>query len=303
MLRVLRKQLLLQCIDPVEIALAVQIRSLLHGCERSPALRIDDIRILEGLGHAVDLREAAAALLRVFARDLLALRENIISFRMRKHDIHAEAGHQADHALRNGQRLSVAGRICPGHGKLFALQVLNAAKVMNDLLHVGKALRRMVNVTLQVDERRLLLQDSVLVSLRHRVHEGFLVSMTLSDIHVIPDSDDIRHKGNHVRGFSHCFAMRDLALLLIQILYLQSEQVAGRAEGKPGSGGVVAEHGDAESGVEDLRGNILLSQMSEGIRHSEDGHDLIVCLIPGKEEIILIHVAELQRIKLVNKCL
>lgn len=46
-----------------------------------------------------------------------------------------------------------------------------------------------------------------------------------------------------------------------------------------------------------------MSQMSEGIRHSEDGHDLIVCLIPGKEEIILIHVAELQRIKLVNKCL
>ena len=127
--------------------------------------------------------------------------------------------------------------------------------------------------------------------------------MPLADIHVIADSDDIRHEGNHVRGFSYRLAVRDLALLLIQILYLQSQQIARGGKGESGSGGVVAEDGDSQSGIKDLRGDILLSQMPESVRHREDRHDLIIRLVPGEVEIILIHVAELQRIQLVDKCL
>jgi hypothetical protein len=84
---------------------------------------------------------------------------------MGQDDVHAEAGEQADDALRDGQRLAVAGGVGPGHGDLLALEVLDAAEVVDDVQQVGHALGRMVDVALQVDQRRALLEDAVAVAL------------------------------------------------------------------------------------------------------------------------------------------
>ena len=146
---------------------------------------------------------------------------------MSKNYIHSESCHQTDNTLRYGQRLAVAGRISPCHGQLLALQVLNTAEVMDDLFHVCKALCRMVNVALQVDKSRLLLEDTVFMSLCDRIHEGLLIGMSFADIHIITDTDDVSHEGNHVRRLSDSFTVSDLALLLVQILYFQTKQVAG----------------------------------------------------------------------------
>ena len=174
---------------------------------------------------------------------------------------------------------------------------------MDDLFHIRQTLGRMVDIALQVDKCRLLLQDTVLVTLRHRVNHGLLIGVALADIHVIADTDDVCHEGDHVRGLSHRLAMRDLALLLIQVLHLKAKQIAGGAERESGSCGIIAEQGNSQPGVKDLRGDIPLSQIPERVRHGKQRHDLIICLIPGKEEIILIHVTELQCVQLVNKSL
>ena len=71
--------------------------------------------------------------------------------------------------------------------------------------------------------------------------------MALTDVHVIPDTDDLCHKGDHIGGLSDSFAVGDLRLLLVQVLALESQQVAGGGKGEPGAGGVVPEDGDTKS--------------------------------------------------------
>ena len=85
----------------------------------------------------------------------------------------------------------------------------------------------MVDIALQVDERRLLLEDPVSVSLLDSVRNRLLIGVALADVHVVTDSDDVRHEGNHVGGLADRLAVCDLALLLVQILRGQSQQVAG----------------------------------------------------------------------------
>ena len=217
---------------------------------------------------------------------------------MGQRDVHAEAGEQADDALRDGQRLAVAGAVGPGHGDLLALEVLHAAEVVDDVQHVGHALRRMVDVALQVDERRALLEDAVAVAFFQSVHERLLILVTLMDVHVVADADDVSHEGDHVGGLTDGLAVRDLALLLVEDLLLEAEEVAGGSEGEAGTGGVVAEEGDAEAGVEDLGGLVALAQVAQGVGYGKDGVDLVVGLVPGPVEVGLIHVVDVQRLKM-----
>ena len=300
MLRVLLQQLLFKGVNAVKIPLCVEIRALLHGREGRPALRIDDIRIPEGLRHAAGLRKGSAALLGVPAGDLLNLREHVIAFRMGKNHIHAEPCHKTDHALGHAERFPVAGTVSPAHGQLFPLQILHPAEIMDDLFHIRHTLGRMVDIALQVDQGRLLLQDPVLIALSHGVRDKLLVSMPLPDVHVIADSDHVRHKGNHVGGFPDCLAMGDLALLLVQVLHGKSQQVAGGGKGKSRSGGIVPENGNSETRIEDPGGNISLPEIAQRIRDRKDSHNLIICLIPGQKEIIIVHVFKIESVKLFN---
>ena len=302
-LGVLGQQLLLQSLDALGVALAVQVGALLHGGKGRPALGVDHIGVLEGLRHVVGAGEGTAGLGSVLAGDFLDLGHDLVSFGMGQHNVHAEAGHQADDALGNGQGLAVAGGVRPGHGDLLALQVLDAAELMDDVQHVGHGLGGMVDVALQVDQRGLLLQNAVLVALGHSVHHVMHVLVALADVHVVTDADDVRHEGDHVGSLADGLAVGDLALALVQILHFQTQQVAGGGEGETGAGGVVAEQADAQTGLENLGGDVVLAHVTQGVRHGEHGLQLVSGLLPGEEEIVLVHFLEVQGVQLVDVAL
>ncbi len=291
---VLSQQLLLQLVDSGLIALPVQLGALFHGLEGSPALGVDNVRVLEGVLHRAGFPEGAAGLLRIGPGDLLDLRHNLIALRVGQHHVHAKAGKQADDALGDAQRLAVAGGVGPGHRHLFALQVLHAAHLVDDVEQVGHGLGGVVHITLEVDQGGTLLQDTLLIALVQGVHEGLLIFVALLNEHVVPDADDVGHKGDHVGRLPDRLAVGDLALFFVQVADLQAQQVAGGGKGEAGAGGVVPEDRDAQAGVKDLGGDIALPQVPQGIGHGEDGVQLVVRLVPGPVEVVLVHAVDLQ---------
>ena len=301
MLGVLGQQLLLQSVDTRLVTGLIQLGAFLHGGEGSPALGIHDVGVGKGLGHGVGLVELGAVLLAVPAGHLLHLGHHIIALGMGQHHVHAEPGHQADDALGHGQGLAVAGGVSPGHGDLLALQVLHTAELMDDVQHVRHALGGVVHVALQVHQGGLLFQNAVPVALLHGIHEGLLVLVALADEHVVPDTDDVGHEGDHVGGLADGLAVGDLALLLVQVLDGQTQQVAGGGEGEPGAGGVVPEDGDAQAGIEDPGALVALAQVTQGVGHGEDGLQLLVGLVPGPVEVGLVHVVDVQLFQMLGQ--
>ena len=110
----------------------------------------------------------------------------------------------------------------------------------------------MVHIALQIDQGGFLLQDSVVMSFGNSIHEGLLILVAFADEHIIADTDDIRHEAYHVGCFTNGLSVSNLGLLFIQVLNLQSQQIAGAGKGEAGSGGVIAEDRNSESGVKDL---------------------------------------------------
>ena len=88
------------------------------------------------------------------------------------------------------------------------------------------------------------------------------------------------------------------ALLLVQVLGAQAQQVAGGGEGEAGAGGVVPEDGDAQAGIKDPGRLVPLPQVPQGIGHREDGLQLLVGLVPGPIEIGLVHVVDVQALQM-----
>ena len=217
---------------------------------------------------------------------------------MSQHHVHTETGEQADDALRHGQRLTIGGRIGPSHSHLLALQVLHAAEVVDHMEHICHALSGVIHVALQVHQRGLLLQHAVTIAFLHSVHEGLLILMTLADEHIVTDTDHICHEGDHVGSLTDSLAVGDLRGLFIQILHLEAQQVAGGGEGETGTGGVVAEDGDAETGIKHAGGLIALTEIAQCVSHGENGVDFIIGLIPSPIEIVLVHVVDLEGLKM-----
>ena len=160
--------------------------------------------------------------------------------------------------------------------------------------HIGHALGGMVHIALQVHQSGALLQNAVPIALLQSIHEGLLIGVTLTDIHIIADTDDISHEGDHVGGFPDGLAVGDLRLFLVQDLLLQAQQVAGGGEGEAGAGGIVAEQGNAQAGVKDAGALVALTQVTQGIGHGEDSVDLVIGLVPSPIEIALIHIVNAQ---------
>ena len=48
------------------------------------------------------------------------------------------------------------------------------------------------------------------------------VSVALADVHVIADTDNVSHEGNHVSCLTNCLAVSNLALAFVQILNFQT---------------------------------------------------------------------------------
>ena len=213
---------------------------------------------------------------------------------MGQHHVHAEAGHQADDALGHAEGLAVAGRVGPGHGDLLAAQLVHAAEVVNEMEGVGHTLGGVVDVALEVDQGGPLLQHAVPVALLHRVGHLFHIGVALADVHIVPDADDVGHEGDHIGGLTDGLAVGNLALALVQVLDLQAQQVAGRGKGKAGAGGVVPEQGDAQAGVKETGGDIPLPQVPQGVCHREHTRQLLAGLVPGEEEVLSVHVFQVQ---------
>ena len=85
--------------------------------------------------------------------------------------------------------------------------------------------------------------------------------VTLTDEHIVPDADDVRHEGHHIGGFPDGLAVGDLRLLFVQILNLQTQQITGGGKGEAGAGGVVPEDGDTQTGIKDPGGLIPLPEI------------------------------------------
>ena len=99
----------------------------------------------------------------------------------------------------------------------------------------------MVDVALQVDERRALFKNIVLKALFDGVDDLVHVGVALADVHIVTDADDVGHEGDHVRRFADRLSVRHLRFALVEILHLKTEEVRGRGEGEAGARRVVAE--------------------------------------------------------------
>ena len=213
---------------------------------------------------------------------------------MSQHYVHTEAGHQADDALRDGQGLAVGGRIGPGHSDLLALQILHAAELVDHVEHIRHTLGRVVHIALEVHQRGPLLQNAVPVAFIQGIHKGFLIFVTLTDEHIVPDADDVRHEGHHVGGFPNGLAVGDLRLLFVQILNLQTQQITGGGKGEAGAGGVIPEDGDTQTGIKDPGGLIPLPEIPQRIGYGEDGLQFLIGLVPSPIKVGLIHIVDVQ---------
>ena len=167
--------------------------------------------------------------------------------------------------------------------------------------HIGHALRRMVDIALQVHQRGTLLENAVTVALFQRIHERLLIFVALMDVHVVADADDVGHERDHVGRFADGLAVGDLRLLFIEHLLLQTQQVARRGEGEAGTGGVIAEERNAEAGIENLRGLVALAQVAQRVGHGKDRVEFFVSLIPRPVEVGLVHVVDMQGLEMSGK--
>ena len=71
----------------------------------------------------------------------------VVALRVGQHDVHAEAGHQRDDALRHRERLAVAGRVGPASSRASCPRSASSPpKRCRQVQQVGQALRRMVEV-------------------------------------------------------------------------------------------------------------------------------------------------------------
>ena len=111
------------------------------------------------------------------------------------------------------------------------------------MAQVGQALGRVVEVALEVDDRRALQQDALAVALVERGGDLAHVGVALAEEHVVADADDLGEEADHRGGLAHGLAVGDLRGGLVELLGREAEQVAGRPEGVARARRLVAEDG------------------------------------------------------------
>ena len=126
------------------------------------------------------------------------------------------------------------------------------------------------------------------------------VLVTFANVHIITDTDNVSHEGDHVSCLTNGLTMSDLALALVKILNLKTKQVTSRCERETGTGRVITEQGDAQAGLKHLGRDVVLSHVTQSVSYGENSLDLIIGLLPGQEEIALVHIFEVQFVQFVN---
>ena len=155
---------------------------------------------------------------------------------------------------------------------------------------ISHGLGRVINVALQVDQRRTLGQHPLLEPFiqcgAHFAHIG----VTGTEEHVVTDADCIGAERDHIGRFTDGFAMGDLGFALIQILLGQTEQVQRRGVREAGSGGVIAENRDTEPAVKQFGADIFGAQGLEGFGQFQYQLQLLRGLLPGQQKIFFMQV-------------
>ncbi len=234
-LGVVQQTTLLQLLQSCLVVVLDDFRSLFHHGKRRPALRIDDIGILECFSHRVDSLVRSTVRFRVLLGDFFNFAHHVVPFRVSEHDIHSEAGEKSDDSLRNGKRLAVGGTVRPCHRHFLALEIFHASKMVDYMEHIRHRLCRVVDVALKVHQRRSLFQHPLVIPFLHSISNLLHIGVAFANIHIISNSDDIRHETDHISGFPNGLAVSDLALLFIEILDFQAKQVTGAGKAEPGS--------------------------------------------------------------------
>ena len=171
---------------------------------------------------------------------------------------------------------------------------------MDQVQRIGHALGRMVDIALKVDKRRDLLEHAVAVTLAHRLGNLMHIGVALADVHIIADTDNIGHEGDHVRRLADRLAVRDLRFALVEVLNLQPEHVAGGGEAEARARRIVAEQRDAKAALKNLGGDVLLAHVAQRVGDSKDGFQLVVRFLPGEEEIIFVHALEVELVEFID---
>jgi hypothetical protein len=276
--------------------------ALLHDVVGRPALGVDDVGALEGFFHGVDVLEGAAGFLGLLLGQFDHFGYEVVAFGVGKGDFHAEAAGQADDALGHRQGLAVGGAVGPGHGDLLALELVQAAEMVGQVQDVGHGLGGVVDVALEVDHGGAVGQDAGGQAFVEALGYFALVLVAFAEVHVVPDADGLGQEADHVGGLADGLAVGDLALALVQVLDIEAQEVGGAGVGEAGAGAVVPEvgHGDAvlpEPGVD-----VRLAHLAQDVGHEVGGLKFVAALLPGEEEVLVVHVDLLGR-QLVNQFL
>ena len=81
---------------------------------------------------------------------------------------------------------------------------------MDNMEHIRHSLCGVVDIALKVYQSRLLLQNPVLVALSHGVNHFMHIFVAFSYVHIVTDTDDIGHEGDHVGSLPDCLAVGNL---------------------------------------------------------------------------------------------
>ena len=244
----------------------------------------------------------AAGFFGVLGGGLERFGHQVVTFGMREDHVHAEAGHQGDDGLRNGQRLAVAGGVGPGHGDFFTFEVFQGAEGFLEVQQVGHRLRGMIEIALQVDDGGALRQDAFFEAFFDGGSDFDHVFVAFAEENIVADADRFGDERNHVGGFADGFAVGDLRLAFVEFLQRQAQQSGGAGEREAGAGGLIAEIGDRNAAVEDAGADVGAIEFFEGLGHEERGLQIVGGALPGEEEIFLVQ-GRLQRSETVEKWL
>ena len=171
---------------------------------------------------------------------------------------------------------------------------------MDDVKHISHSLCWVVNVTLKVYKCRFLLKNSVLVSFCYSVNNFVHVFVTFSDVHIITDTDNISHEGDHVSCLTNCLTVSNLRFSFVKILNFKTKKVTSRSERETCTCGIVTEQRNSKSALKYLCGNVVLSHVTKSISYCKYSLDLVVCFLPCKEEVTIVHLFEVECVQFVN---
>jgi len=267
-----------------------ELDTLLHDGDASPALRVDDIGILEGLSHVVADGELATRSSRVLLGDLDDLGEKIVALRVSKGDVHTVAGHESDDGLRDGEGLAIRGAVGPAHDELLALEVLNTTKVVDEVAKISGGLSGVVLIALKVDDAGLLRKNTLLLALLAGLGDLKLVLVALTEEQIVTDADDLSHEGQHGGSLTDSLTVGNLALGLIHIKNRETKKSAGRGEGRAGASGLVTEDRHSAVALKDTAADVLLVELFKSLSGENESVDLFLRVVPSAEEITTVHL-------------